>query len=99
MRSFQSWLLFCLLYSCGTNEARQSRVQDEEFDDFYNHFHNDSIFQIARVQFPLDGFSSELHEASIGSNDTTLIAENKVNIKWEKKKLENSPLTTRHFYL
>jgi hypothetical protein len=28
----------------------------ENFDTFYNRFHNDTIFQLSRVNFPLEGF-------------------------------------------
>lgn len=37
-----------------TTAKKKSSVED--FDKFYNRFHTDSLFQISRVKFPIDGF-------------------------------------------
>lgn len=31
-------------------------IDNEDFDLFYKHFHTDSIFQLSRITFPLDGY-------------------------------------------
>ena len=54
-----------LLISCGTNEkSKNSAVKiyqnkDEDFDQFFKKFCNDSTFQISRITFPLTLVSVE----------------------------------------
>ncbi|TAF09524.1 MAG: DUF4348 domain-containing protein [Flavobacteriia bacterium] len=49
------------LYNCDKRELNTiSKVDTEEiliedFDEFYDKFHKDSIFQMSRINFPLDG--------------------------------------------
>jgi hypothetical protein len=37
--------------------SRTTKIAVEDFDSFYNRFHTDSLFQISRVLFPLEGGS------------------------------------------
>ncbi len=49
-------LLTISLVSCGTKTTElttDKNVQGENFDDFFNKFRSDSVFQIERVKFPL----------------------------------------------
>jgi len=49
-------LLTISLVSCGTKTTElttDKNVQGENFDDFFNKFRSDSLFQIERVKFPL----------------------------------------------
>lgn len=48
----------------------ENRLPDD-FHDFYNQFHTDSIFQMSRIVFPLKGIAQ--------SDDTTKVIE---NISW-----------------
>ena len=49
------------LYSCDKREINRISESNkrkniiEDFDRFYDKFHKDSIFQISRIKFPLDG--------------------------------------------
>jgi hypothetical protein len=66
-------LLTISLFGCGTKTTElttDKNVQGENFDDFFNKFRSDSLFQIERVKFPLtlvtwdidDKFATELVE-------------------------------------
>jgi hypothetical protein len=49
-------LLTISLVGCGTKTTElttDKNVQGENFDDFFNNFRSDSLFQIERVKFPL----------------------------------------------
>jgi hypothetical protein len=49
-------LLTISLFGCGTKTTELTtdrNVQGENFDDFFNKFRSDSLFQIERVKFPL----------------------------------------------
>lgn len=49
-------LLTISLVGCGTKTTElttDKNVQGENFDDFFNKFRSDSIFQMERVKFPL----------------------------------------------
>ncbi len=37
----------------------------ENFNTFYNHFHNDSVFQVSRVKFPLKGYAIDTSEIPV----------------------------------
>ena len=51
------------LHSCNSSpnkvENAPNNNSPESFDDFYLRFHQDSLFQIKRVVFPLKGFQSD----------------------------------------
>lgn len=55
------YLLLLLCISCwacqGTKKV--SAKKQESFDVFYQRFHRDSLFQIERVRFPLNGYAIE----------------------------------------
>jgi hypothetical protein len=40
------------------------KTSTEDFDQFYNKFHSDSLFQISRIKFPLGGMSLEGYEST-----------------------------------
>ena len=58
----------------------------EDFDSFYNKFHSDSMFQMSRVKFPLQGYDMDtseqvqkwtpdnwlMHRAKVSDVDTTI---------------------------
>ena len=51
--------LFLLLINCNRREklkkVQKEDVVMEKFDVFYNEFHSDSLFQMSRIKFPLQG--------------------------------------------
>tara|TARA_R110002124_G_scaffold8495_17_gene45157 strand:+ start:15 stop:437 length:423 start_codon:yes stop_codon:yes gene_type:complete len=51
--------LFLLLINCNRREklkkVQKENVVMEKFDVFYNEFHSDSLFQMSRIKFPLQG--------------------------------------------
>jgi uncharacterized membrane-anchored protein YitT (DUF2179 family) len=61
-------------------EKFAKKVEVENFNSFYKHFHNDSLFQISRIKFPLkkeDNFQIEkenwlMHRSTINSIDTSM---------------------------
>lgn len=50
-----------LLFICACNGATSSQ-QQESFKDFYQRFHEDSLFQVTRIQFPLPGINTDSME-------------------------------------
>ena len=49
-------LMIVLLMNC--NSMKMTFLKStEDFDTFYDKFHNDSAFQMSRIQFPLEGKS------------------------------------------
>jgi hypothetical protein len=46
-------LVGCKTNNTSSNSEVSSRIED--FDTFYDRFHNDSAFQLSRVKFPLNG--------------------------------------------
>ncbi|WP_306352587.1 hypothetical protein [Flavobacterium sp. '19STA2R22 D10 B1'] len=59
---FLSLLLVISLYSCNKNTVDptpqtpiSTAITQETFESFYNKFHKDSLFQMSRIKFPLQG--------------------------------------------
>lgn len=56
------FLIFLLVGSCQSGEGEQASVQEESsdggFEAFYERFHQDSLYQLEHIQFPLQGVSS-----------------------------------------
>jgi hypothetical protein len=56
------WLLVCCggLVACTSDESAATVVTSpgEDFEQFYTRFHADAAFQLERIQFPLQGVSS-----------------------------------------
>ena len=51
-------LLFVILvyiYACQSLRKGSKSDQTEDFDHFYHEFHTDSVFQLKRIIFPLEG--------------------------------------------
>jgi hypothetical protein len=53
-------IMFILFISCNkkngnTMKTENENIEMENFDTFYNKFHSDSLFQMARIKFPLEG--------------------------------------------
>ena len=55
----------CSLYGCQSKDESNVGVSkkdgngSERFEEFYQRFHNDSLYQISRIQFPLPGINSD----------------------------------------
>ena len=61
----KNWgLLFALLIlaACGFKQSDETtkKTSEEDFKDFYTKFHEDSLFQINRIDFPLNGETTYL---------------------------------------
>lgn len=54
-------LLFLILTSC----IKSQTIESESFTDFNNKFHSDSIFQMSRIKFPING---KLYKKDIEEN-------------------------------
>ncbi len=51
---------FSVLLSACHNMKHQSAIED--FDKFYKKFHSDSLFQLSRIDFPLEGLPAFAEE-------------------------------------
>lgn len=55
------FFLILVLFFTNCNKSKtainiqQEKILAEDFDSFYNQFHSDSLFQMARIKFPLEG--------------------------------------------
>lgn len=53
-------IFLCLIFLSACHSSKQSlHSSPEAFLPFYERFHQDSLFQVQRVLFPLDGYSIE----------------------------------------
>ena len=75
------FLLLCV--GCqSSNDGERAQLEEKpsleelpiDFIQFYQRFHDDSLFQVARIQFPLSGLPSNDVEISAGTD-----------FKWERK--------------
>lgn len=67
---FFSWLAVCsgLLFSCSTNNNEETS-ELKAFEEFYEHFHQDSDYQMEHISFPLEGLPSNADAETIADND------------------------------
>ena len=57
MNSIKSLLLITLAIVFLTNCSTPKGVlRSEDFNLFYNRFHSDTVFQLKRIKFPIDGY-------------------------------------------
>ena len=55
--------LFIITISCNNintdsvQSMNNNKLESEDFDSFYLKFHRDTLFQISRIIFPLDGYN------------------------------------------
>lgn len=53
-------LLFAMTFWSACTSSRSGQIsKGEDYFVFYQKFHQDSLFQVERVRFPLDGYSIE----------------------------------------
>lgn len=57
------WISITLL-TC-SNENKQKTIEQENWESFYIKFHKDSVFQISRIKFPLEGYGIYEDEGEI----------------------------------
>ncbi|MEM6698866.1 MAG: hypothetical protein AAF806_05430 [Bacteroidota bacterium] len=59
LAKFGVFLIFTLLFSCGTQVeekiVEETTPNTDDFETFYDKFHSDSTYQIEHVLFPLQG--------------------------------------------
>ena len=76
--------LFC---QCGdpaaTTEAAEISATEtpavgemQDFNEFYQRFHQDSLFQMAHIQWPLEGIPSNADSLTLTNNDFRFLPEN-----------------------
>ena len=69
-------LLTLIFVGCKEKESdRETKVLPPDFESFYENFHNDSLFQMSHINFPLEGATR-----AKGSNLDVMIP-----VKWEKE--------------
>lgn len=61
--TISSLLASCSIFKPGSN----SNSKSEDFDRFYKQFHTDSVFQMTRITFPLEGLPSFADESQFTS--------------------------------
>jgi hypothetical protein len=59
-------------------EKLNSKSTIENFETFYNKFHADSSFQISRIKFPLEGFSTDGNEEKKWTKDNWDLLKTKI---------------------
>lgn len=66
------------LFACQHNSENDTATTNQDlkqFENFYIKFHQDSIYQIEHITFPLEGLPEQA--------DSAMLADN--NFRWEKK--------------
>lgn len=63
MKTISICILILLFASCGFKKSSEcfekTKPNVESFDVFYSRFNSDSVFQINRIDFPMEGFKLE----------------------------------------
>lgn len=54
-RLYYAVILLLLIIEIGCNTSTKISPEIENFDAFYDKFHTDSLFQVSRIQQPLEG--------------------------------------------
>ena len=57
VKSISTILLFSIL--CGCIQSYNLNRNEEEYETFIEKFYTDSLFQLSRIKFPLEGFNSD----------------------------------------
>lgn len=62
VQGFTIFMILFLLINCkssqkSTSKFVESKATIEDFNGFYDRFHNDFLFQISRITFPLNGLN------------------------------------------
>lgn len=56
---FGLFVALMLLASCGNSSVTVDANGNENFESFYQRFHEDTIFQFQRIEFPMAGLDSD----------------------------------------
>ncbi len=70
MRLFICSLFVLLLFSCKQENApsttnTSAQTSGDDFEAFYQKFHEDSLFQIDHIVFPLDGLPNNVQDSTL----------------------------------
>lgn len=70
------FLLFGCLFinACSQNNTEEASAM-QEFEAFYQNFHEEEAFQLAHINFPLEGLPAHADAATIAANDFVWEAE------------------------
>lgn len=66
------------LFACQRNSESDTATTNQDlkqFENFYIKFHQDSVYQIAHITFPLEGLPEQADSAILANN----------NFRWEKE--------------
>ena len=74
--------------------AEQAQTLPADFLEFYKKFHSDSLYQMAHIQFPLEGYPSQADEKTVAEGTFRWTAD-----KWLMHRMEgfSDTLFTRKF--
>lgn len=56
---FSFLFIGCQIQDKPKSNGNNNELVKEQFDAFYTKFHNDSLFQISRIKFPLPGINTD----------------------------------------
>lgn len=102
IQGFTICMILFLMINCNSSHKNTSKFSEskaliEDFDRFYDRFHNDSLFQISRITFPLNGLNIDgLDEKNEWTEDNWPLMKTRIydidtnQFKTEYKKTENA---------
>ena len=105
VRAGLAFALALLIVACGENTKSRTAEEEgapeapfQEFADFYDRFHQDSVFQMERTLFPLPGLPREADRALIASGryrwtPETWTLQRPINLQKSNFKRELIPVT------
>lgn len=97
------FLLNCKSSHKSVSKLIDSKASIEDFTGFYDRFHNDSLFQISRITFPLKRINSDELDKNEWTKDNWLLMKTRIydidtsKFKIEYKKTKNA--FTQQFWL
>jgi hypothetical protein len=108
IQGFTIFMILFLLLNCKSSHKSASKSIDskasvEDFNGFYDKFHNDSVFQLSRIVFPLKGIKINAVDENEWNKDNWPLMKTRIydidttQFKVEYKKTENA--FTQQFWL
>ena len=98
-----SILFISFIIACKSNPQPSTNVSFEDFEEFYNKFYSDSIFQLSRIIFPLPGYNSDIESEIPDDFAESSGIKKKEEYFWEKegwqfiKTIDNDTLIVKNF--
>lgn len=81
--SITTLFIALMLWGCGasreiTSTDNKRKPKIENFDQFYNRFHSDSLFQLSRIKHPLQGMRMDGSETIKWTKDNWMMMKTKI---------------------